>query len=171
MKNIFVVIALGLLAVACGNKSNSKSSENKAGIKFMSFEEMNKLQKIKPKKVVVDVYTDWCGWCKVMDQKTFTHKEISKYVNKNYYAVKLDAESSEKVLYKGEVLTSAELASRVWGVSGYPTTVYLDENLSPIVQPISGYLDTTAFNKIVHFFGENAYKTTSFESYTVPADK
>lgn len=168
MKAVKYIIALSLLlGLAYAGTQETDAKPKDTGIKWVTFEEMVKLQKEKPRKIVLDVYTDWCGWCKVMDQKTFSKPSIGKYVNKKFYAVKLNAESQEKVLYKGEVITCAELAGRVWGVSGYPTTVYLNENMDLLTQPVSGYLDTTQFNKIVHYFGENAYKTKTFDSYTV----
>lgn len=171
MKNLkyFALVFLVLLGYAANHtiQENTEAEASKDGIKWITFEEMVKLQKEKPRKVVLDVYTDWCGWCKVMDKKTFSNPEIGKYVNKKFYAVKLNAESAEKVLYKGEVMSNAELAGRVWQVSGYPTTVYLNENMDLLTQPISGFLDSAQFNKIVHFFGEDAYKKQTFDSYTV----
>ncbi|HTF80117.1 MAG TPA: DUF255 domain-containing protein [Cytophagales bacterium] len=169
MKTIkyFAFLLLFVFAYAGDQHVDETTKTSGSGIKWISYEEMIKLQKEKPKKVVVDVYTDWCGWCKVMDKKTFSNAEIGKYVNKNFYAVKLNAESADKVLYKGEVISSAELAGRVWQVSGYPTTVYLNENLDLLTQPVSGFLDSAQFNKIVHFFGENAYKKQTFDNYVV----
>lgn len=165
MKYILSLIGILLLINSCSqSKKNAKSD---SGIKWVTFDELNQLQKKEPKKVFFDVYTDWCGWCKVMDKNTFSHKKIGKYVNKNFYAVKLNAESYEKVLFNGEVLYCADIAAK-WGVNSYPTTVYLDENLNPLTRPIGGYLDTTEFNKIVHYFGENAYKTLPYDKYNTP---
>lgn len=134
------------------------------GIKWYSFEELNKLQQKKPRKIVVDVYTDWCGWCKKMDKSTFADKQVGEYVNKNYYAVKLDAESNKKILFNGKVMTERELASTIFAATGYPTTVYLDEELK-VLTTVSSYLDIAMFTKIVKFFGDNAYKKQTWDQY------
>src|SRR5580698_9458396 len=54
-----------------------------------------------PKKVYVDVYTGWCGWCKKMDATTFKNPNVVKYINANFYAVKLDAERQDVIHFQG----------------------------------------------------------------------
>ena len=61
-------------------------------IKWLTIEQAYALNQKEPRKMVIDVYTDWCGWCKVMDRETFSKPAIAEFVNKNYYAVKLNAE-------------------------------------------------------------------------------
>ena len=68
------------------------------GIKWMTWKEMQEAQKKEHRKVFVDVYTGWCGWCKRMDASTFKDAYIVKYVNDNFYAVKFDAETKDNNL-------------------------------------------------------------------------
>ena len=82
-------------------------------IKWLTIQEAYAATQKKPKKFVVDVYTDWCGWCKVMDRETFAKPAIVDYVNENYYAVKLNAEQTQDITlgkqtfkYVGSVATS-----------------------------------------------------------------
>ena len=89
MRNIILI----LLLIAFSSSYAQK-------VKWYSFEEAVELNKTKPKKILVDVYTDWCGWCKKMDQNTFSHPVIAEYINKNFYAVKFDAESKEAIKFK-----------------------------------------------------------------------
>jgi thioredoxin-related protein len=114
----------------------------KAGnLEWMHIEDAGKMKNKAKKKYLVDVYTDWCGWCKVMDDKTFSDPEVQKYLNENFHVVKFDAEQRDPIAFKGKSydwvpsgrkgvnkLAVELLGSRL----SYPTMVYLDENLNKI---------------------------------------
>src|SRR3954463_14417926 len=76
-------------------------SQDAKEIHWMTFKEALAKNEKAPKKIFIDVYTDWCGWCKKMDASTFTNDSIIQYMNKNFYAVKLDAETKDTIKYKG----------------------------------------------------------------------
>jgi len=118
-----------------------------AGLKWMTMEEASKLKNKEGKKFLVDVYTDWCGWCKIMDKKTFTDPAVQKYLNENFHLVKFNAEQHDPINYRGNKYEWAplgknginKLAFEIIGTSlSYPTLVYLDENLDKI-RHIAGY--------------------------------
>ena len=106
-----------------------------------------------------------------MDKKTFTHPEVIKYINKNFYAVKLDAEQRDSIRFMGKTygflpdyranLFAVELLQ---GQMSYPTTVILHENFQD-PQPIPGYLDVPTIEKVLKYLGENIYKTKKFEDF------
>jgi thioredoxin-related protein len=132
-------------------------------ITWLSFEQVLAASKNAKRKVFIDVYTDWCGWCKKMDASTFSDLKVAKYVNKKFYAVKLNAESSKTFQMDGKTISERELA-QMFKVSAFPTTVYLDENLS-MLSPVPGYLDIPTFDKILKFYGENNYKSQSWDEF------
>ena len=66
-------------------------------INWLTLEKAIELQKKSPKKIMIDVYTSWCGPCKMLDKNTFHNADVVKYVNANYYAVKFNAEGNESV--------------------------------------------------------------------------
>ena len=144
-----------------------------ATINWHRFSELESLQKQAPRKVFIDVFTDWCGWCKKMDASTFKHPVIVKLMNRYFYAVKLDAEAGDSLRYQGisfgkrngEKRTPHDLAVKLLnGKMSYPTTVYLDETLNSL-GPVPGYLDAAIMEKILVFFGENHYKTTEWKVF------
>jgi thioredoxin-related protein len=115
------------------------------------------------KKILVDVYTDWCGWCKKMDREVFESETVAPYLRERYVLIKLNAESSAKLQYKTYKLTEAELA-RGFGVRSYPTVVFIDSDGEPI-DYLAGYIASEQFLPIIKFVGESLYKTMSWDEY------
>jgi thioredoxin-related protein len=116
-------------------------------IQWMSFESSMRAFESAPKKIFIDVYTDWCGWCKKMDQSTFKDQEIINILSKDYYPVKLDAEMKREILLFGDTLNfvkygrngAHELALKLLGGNmSYPSYVILDKDLK-IKKIIKGY--------------------------------
>ena len=108
-------------------------------IKWYTFEEAIAAHRKNPKKIFIDTYTDWCRWCKVMDQKTFTNPDVIRYLNKNFYAVKFNAEQKEPVTFQGhtyEFVPSGRKGIHTLAYSlldrqaSYPSFVLLDEGLN-----------------------------------------
>ncbi len=138
-------------------------------IRWMSWAEAEKAMAKQPKKIFVDVYTDWCGWCKKMDASTFSHPYIAAYINKNYYAVKFNAETTDNITYRGKVWKNTgrynELASSLLSNQmSFPTTVYLDEEFN-VLSAVPGYLDVPTAEKVTYFFGEGQYKKMNWEAF------
>lgn len=125
----------------------TERQQDEATINWLTIEEAQELSKKEPRKIFIDVYTDWCGWCKKMDKITFTDGEVVKYANQHFYAVKLKADSDNKVMFHGKEVTQAELA-RALRVSGYPTIVFFDETFSKF-QPVSGFRQADEFKKML----------------------
>ena len=142
-------------------------------IKWMSWEQAAAANEKQPKKILVDVYTDWCGWCKKMDATTFKDPSIVTYINANFYAVKLNAEQKETIVWQGQEFKwypggrdgINKLANDLLdGKLSYPTYVILDAEYSRIlISP--GYMEAPDLIKELKFAAENQYKTTTWEAY------
>lgn len=131
-----------LFFLSCQGQSGTAQS---GGIRWMSFEEAVKASDASPKKIFIDVYTDWCGWCKRMDAGTFSDSSVIAYMNANYYAVKLNAETRDTIrfrensfVYKPEFKANEIALSLLNGKMGYPSFVILDERFA-IMRTLSGY--------------------------------
>lgn len=144
-------------------------------VPWMSWEEavQRASTEAQPKKIFIDVYTDWCGWCKKMDKDTFQDAEVAAYMKENFYMVKLDAEQQEPIEFRGKTYKFVpsgrrgyhELAAALLqGKLSYPTVVFLDEDLK-MLSPVPGYQKPDAFLKIARYFGENIYRDTTWEAY------
>lgn len=143
-------------------------------IRWLTWEEAVELNKDNPKKVFVDVYTEWCGWCKRMDQTTFKDARVVDYMNTHFYAVKLDAEMKKNIRFRNQEFKWVSAGRRgihtlayslLEGKMSYPSFVTLNENFDRIaIMP--GYKKPEQLLKELKFAAEERYKQTSWEDYS-----
>ena len=60
------------------------------------------------KKVFIDLYTNWCGWCKRMDLTTFSDPVIVNYIKNNYYTVKFDGETKDTIVFNNHQFINSD---------------------------------------------------------------
>jgi len=113
-------------------------------IQWMKFEEAVAANANNPKMILVDVYTDWCGWCKKMDKDTFTDPRVVAHLKKNFYAVKLNAEDTKRRFpFMGKTFSEAEMAVAM-RVNSYPNFVVIEPGLQNLAQ-LPGYREPADF--------------------------
>ncbi len=146
-------------------------------INWMTMNEALAAQEKKPKKIILDAYTEWCGPCKMMDKNTFAHPKVAAYINKHFYAVKFNAEGTEVVNYKDFEYTNPNhdpnrkgrnaqhFFAHALKVSAYPTLVFFDEN-SEIISPVVGYQTPEQLELYLKMIATDDYKEiTTQESW------
>ena len=172
MKKIVYILLLTVLTSV-----NSIAQE----INWLTLEEAVALQKKTPKKIMMDVYTSWCGPCKMLDRNTFHNPDVVDYVNKNYYAVKFNAEGNDVITFKGKTFSNPnykpELAkrrnsphdlTRYFQVNAYPTIVFMDEQ-GELLAPVRGYKTPNQLELYLKMFKNDDHKAMDtqekFNSY------
>jgi len=161
MRKVYFIIAM----IFVGISTNAQATK----IKWMSLTEAVKAQEKNPKKIMMDVYTVWCGPCKMLDQNTFQNPDVVKYVNENYYAVKFNAEGNEVVKYQGKEFKNPDFdpdntgrnaqheLSQAFAINSYPTIIFLDEQSNPIM-PIIGYQSPNQLELYLKLFYKNDHQ-------------
>jgi len=169
MKRITVIPTLFLVFAL----SMSFKPVEESPVHWMTFEQAVEKAKTEKRKIFIDVYTDWCGWCKVMDRKTFTDPNVAKLLNEKFYAVKFNAEQRDDVKFHETTFKFVEngrsgyhqlAAALLNNQLSYPTVVFLDEDFK-MIQPLPGYREAAEFHKIAQFIGEGHYKTEKWEDF------
>ncbi len=166
---IFFILLNGLFSVAQSQKIN-----------WMTFTEAIEAQKKTPKKILMDVYTSWCGPCKLMDKNTFQNPDVVNYVNQYYYAVKFNGEGNETINFFDQIFNNPNYDSnragrnathqltQFLGISGYPTVVFFSENADPIM-PLIGYQKPQQLELFLKMIKQGDYqvfrKPEDFQNY------
>jgi thioredoxin-related protein len=166
MKKINFLIAIIAFSI------NIKAQE----INWVSLNKALELQKENPKKIMIDVYTNWCGPCKLLDKKTFHNKDVVAFVNENYYAVKFNGEGNESVNYKGKSYgnpnydknkankrNSAHELANFMGINAYPTIAFLNEK-SDFIIPLRGFQDAQQLEFYLKLFIDDKHRTLTSQA-------
>lgn len=159
-----------LIIVATGSAQAQK-------INWMTMNEALVAQNEDPKKIIMDVYTKWCGPCKLMDKNTFSNKDVIKFINENYYPVKFNAEGTEEITYQDFTYTnpnyqegrkgrnSRHFFTEALKVNGYPSLVFFRDN-GEVIQVVIGYKTPKQLEIFLKMIANDDYLTlTTIEAW------
>ncbi len=144
-------------------------------VKWYSIEEAVQLASENPRVLVIDVYTDWCGWCKRMDATTFSDPTVAEILNKHFYPVKLNAEGKEDVVLGDKTFKFVDNGRRGYheiaaivtkGRLSYPTISYVD-NQGKVLEAEPGFKNAEQFKVYLFYYSSEAYKTKTFQEFNV----
>jgi thioredoxin-related protein len=140
-------------------------------VKWYTIEEAEKLTAATPRKFFIDVYTDWCGWCKRMDANTFQVDDVAAYLNAYFYPVKLNAEGKSPITIAGKTYNfnpqyrSHEYAVQILnGKMSYPTIAYMDESMN-LIAVVPGYRTPEDLRPILVYIAQDYYKKMDWEKF------
>jgi len=143
-------------------------------VKWYSIEEAIQLASQEPRVLLIDVYTDWCGWCKRMDAATFSDPEVATYMNKHFYPVKLNAEGKEDIVIGDRTYKFVangrrgyhEIAAIVTkGRLSYPTISYVDPQ-GKVLQAAPGFKAPQDFWVYLDYYSGDTYKLQTFQEFS-----
>lgn len=182
LRNLFYISIIAALTLSFSQiniDSNTKDSviilddEHPGPIEWITIEEAVERHKVEPKYWVIDLYTDWCGWCKRMDASTFQDPLIAEEIKKNFYAVKFNGEAKREINIEGQTFKFVdngkrgyhELAAQLMaGKMSYPSFSFMNTQ-AQLIQTIPGYKTKEEFLPILKYLGEEVYQTKSWDNY------
>lgn len=148
-----LLLALPLLGADAPAAGDAAKPANKDGsrVQWLAFDAAVAKAQKENKHLIVDIYTNWCGWCKVMDRQTYGNAEVAEYLTANFALAKVNGESASKLTWNGKTISEREFAKAV-GVTGYPSTYFMKPN-AELLGGVSGYIkspDMMIYAKYVH---------------------
>lgn len=143
-------------------------------VNWISFDEAYIKCKKNPRPIMIDIYTTWCGPCKMMSSQTFNNPDIANYINTNFYAVKFDAESKDSVKFDNYVFVSTDpanskaphqfAASILDNQLAYPSIVFLNNQIQRL-DILKGFMPPKSFEPILNYYGSGDYQKVKWEEY------
>lgn len=155
-----IILASIALIVGCASAPQSITQ-----IEWITIEEAQIKASQDGKKILVNVYTDWCEFCKKLDAEVYPDSTVTMNMSSFYHSVRLNGESEELISFNGETMTKEDFA-RELGVRSYPTILFIDSDGELILQ-INGYMPVNDFQNMLVYIGEEAYKRTEFHEFVV----
>jgi thioredoxin-related protein len=162
-KNLLVISIIAFSISAWGQKTT---------VKWYTIQEAEKLIQTDPRPMLVDTYTDWCGWCKKLDADTFSDPVIAEILNSKFYPVKFNAEGAEPVLFQGTTFINDGKSGRshqlaiamLKGQMSYPNLVFFNEKIQ-LVTNVPGFREPKDMEVLLSYFADKAYEKQNFEDY------
>lgn len=169
-----------LLILFCYSKLSAQEPDKEGSlVNWMSLQSAMEKMKTQPKPLLIDVYTDWCGWCKTMMKTTYANQGLAQYLNTYFYNVKLDGEGKDTIEYLGKKYfpvsdkprTTHPLAAKLLNNKlVYPTTLFLngydyEKKEFKVNMVASGYLEQPKLEPILVFVLENAGRNTTYDEF------
>lgn len=165
--NIFSKSIIILAFISVTHTASLYAGSDGATVNWLTIEEAQERFSEEPRMVFVDVYTDWCGWCRRMTSETFGHSQIAEMLNKNFYPVKLNAEQEDPIVFNSVTYENENVGQRrathsfaialLQGRMSYPSVVFFDENFQ-LITAIPGFRPPKAMEGVLTFFMDGVYK-------------
>lgn len=154
---------LSLIVVSVFSLTGFGPPQGAEKLTWYSFDEgVSKAQK-ENKQVLVDFYTDWCGWCKEMDKTTYSDRDVISYLNDKFVVIRLNPEKDGTLKFGDKQFKNMEFSLGV-GVNGYPATLFMESDYE-ILQLVPGYMPAETFMYYIGFFGDRWYEKGGQTAY------
>lgn len=147
--NRTILLSLFLLLLPAAAAVGAESADG--GVRWYSYEEGLKRAAETGRPIVIDFHADWCKWCKVMDEKTFSDPRVVEAMNGRFVPVSVDTEADKKT-------------AAAFQVRSLPTMWFLDA-AGERIDSLPGFVEADFFTIVLDYIASGSYKTQDFQSF------
>ena len=140
-------------------------------IRWLNLDSALSLAKMYDRHVLVYIYTDWCGYCQIYDQRLFKDPDVVSFLNEQFLPVRINAWNKNSMWFQGEEFSyDPELKANtlalflLQGRMDYPSWVILSPE-AELITTIPGYMEVPQLTKVLGFYAHGHYKRMSWEAY------
>lgn len=169
MAKVSIMFFLSLF-FSCIVPGISQAKKDRKPVNWLTVQQVENLMRKETRPVIVDVYTGWCAYCKLMDATTWKNDSVRQYIAQHFYAIKLDAESKAPISWQGtEYLYKEKYKVHDWAIKllrgsiVYPSLVIIPEKGAWQVLP--GAFTATELEAALKYYGSKANERIDFETY------
>ncbi len=161
MKNIIAGLLISISIFSYGQGHPQPNTGDPHGlVNWMTIEEAMAARDTLPKPIIIDMYTDWCGWCKRMMNTTFSNQSLAEYINQRFHPVRYNAETKDTILFKGkQYFNTGKTHQLAYELAGnrlsYPTLVFLGEDDQKL--PLPGFRKVNELEPFLILFTEKLF--------------
>ncbi len=138
--SLFAIIIVGLISTASVVKAPVDTA-------WTPVSDLAKKLAAEPRPVIVELYANWCGWCKKMDKTTFADPEIADLANSSVYLVKINGETTDTFTFLGKETNGKEIVKSL-EIQGYPTFILVDQEQEKM-EIVAGYKTSPQLKRII----------------------
>lgn len=159
-----------LLTIAVSLLFAFRFEKKKSKMQWQNVEQTSQQYQIEKKPIIIDLYTDWCHYCKVMDETIYANDSVSNYIAQHFYASKLNAEDKKDLVWMGKKYKYVakykvhELAILLTkGSLVYPTTIIIPPTGEPLI--IGGAQPINEIESYLKYYGSGSYQTKTYAEF------
>lgn len=146
------ILAAAVLLI-CASVLPARAGEPTGAIEWTKWESALSKTKEQDKKSFIYFYTEWCSYCKKVEEVLFKDAAVVKYLNENFVSTSIKVQGDE-----------SKSVAKDYGVSGFPTFWFLKEDNSKL-NYLPGYIEKDKFLKVLKYIGTDSYKTMEFAEF------
>ncbi len=159
--SILLIFSLSSWAIHGGEAKEATEDEL---LNWLPYDQALTKSKVENIPTLIYFYSDNCGWCRKLENETFTNEKIREII-KNYFSiVRINSSSNEFVTQNGEEITEKQLSEDVYQVRGNPTIWFLSQENERIAS-LPGFIEAGVFIDVLQYIKDEHYKEYTFPEY------
>lgn len=142
---LLVAVFIGVYAFYSFRQITPDDIENAP--EWMPLETAQAQASAEDKLIMIDIFEVGCQYCRAMEKEVYPSPSVRAILDRDFYPVKVNGHSENKIVYKGEEMTEQQFASEM-GVTAYPFTVIMDGE-GNVIDSRRGYMNIVNFSRFL----------------------